>query len=211
MLSVRERPVFAAPPSTTSSNSSLSSASRRINFNPSRFLSFSWATTPFATTPTPTPPPELRIVPVRGDGRCLYRAIAKNLASTDGRRLSEDLERADADYLRKVAWKTICYDRSKEFEAKHVIEGSLKAYCAQMRNPTFYAGEAEMLALTDVLKRPIQVYLRSSRGELRNIQTYGQQYAAIKTPKGRRKVTKIVPAIRVLYTNGNHYDALLVR
>ena len=146
----------------------------------------------------------LQVVPVRGDGRCLYRAIAKGLANSEGRRLTENLERADADALRSLAWKAICVDRTKEFAAKHVIEGSISSYCRQMRAPTFYAGEAEMLALVDVLKVPIKVYLNNG-GELRNIVTYGEKY---KKRKGR--LSRDI-AVRVLYANGNHYDALVPR
>lgn len=150
----------------------------------------------------PNPPP-LRRVPVRGDGRCLYRAIAKNLAHTEGRPLSDNLERKDADALRNIAWKCICVDRTKEFISRHVIEGSITSYCSQMRNPTFYGGEAEMLALSDFLKRPIMVYLQD-RGHLRNIATYGDKYN--KSSKSHRE-----KPIRLLYVNGNHYDALLYR
>lgn len=142
-----------------------------------------------------------RIVQVRGDGRCLYRAIAKGLANNEGRRLSESLERADADALRNMAFRAVCVDRFDEFATKRVVEGSLTQYCRRMRVPTFYAGEAEMLALADVLKVPIRVYL-ISRGEMRNIITYGEKY-------GKRMKRGKGGDICVLYSNGNHYDALL--
>ncbi|CAN8076658.1 unnamed protein product [Agarophyton chilense] len=189
LSSRRRTPVFTPIPS-----SNFTSALRRST----RKLLWYATAMPFATISPP-----LRVVPVRGDGRCLYRAIAKNLASTDGRRLSENLERADADALRDIAWREICVERKKEFRAKQVIEGNLSSYCANMRNPRFYAGEAEMLALSDALRRPIMVYLRTAQGQLRNIITYGDQYT-----KGRFSARK---TIRVLYMNGNHYDALLPR
>lgn len=142
----------------------------------------------------------LRITSVRGDGRCLYRAIAKNLAALEDRPLSERLERADADALRALAWKAMCVDRLKEFQRNNAVEGSLTSYCRAMRSPTFYAGEAEMLALVDVLQVPIAVFIQVARGELRNIATYGAKYGK----KGG-------PGVRVLYVNGNHYDAILPR
>lgn len=150
-------------------------------------------------------PPPLRHVPVRGDGRCLFRAIAKNLASAEGRRLTENLERADADYLRKLAWQIICQKRRKEFVARNVVEGSITSYCAVSRNPSFYAGEPELLALSDELHIPIEIYLRADGGRLRNIVTYGEKY------KPKFKPKKGDGAIRLLYSNGNHYDALLPR
>lgn len=188
-FSRRRTPVFATYPNVP--------MSEKLRISARRF--FLYAT----TFPTAAVTPPLRVVPVRGDGRCLYRAIAKNLASSDGRRLSENLERADADALRDIAWREICVERRREFRSRQVIEGSLSAYCANMRNPRFYAGEAEMLALADVLKRPIMVYLRTAQGQLRNIVTYGEEYG-----KGKRSTRR---TIRVLYINGNHYDALLPR
>lgn len=97
----------------------------------------------------------------------------------------------------------MCVDRFNEFAARHIVEGSLRQYCRQMKVPTFYAGEAEMLALADVLRVPIRVYL-ITRGELRNIMTYGEKY-------GKRMKTGKGSDVRVLYSNGNHYDALLQR
>lgn len=191
-------PVFNFPPPVPFSQR-LVTTTRRI-----------FAQVPHPFSSPPPSPPSLRIVPVRGDGRCLYRAIAKNLANRDGRRLSENLERADADALRNIAWRAICVDRSKEFIAKHVIEGKFSTYCAQMRSPSFYGGEPEMLALADVLKIPIKVYLLLDRGQLKNIVTYGEQYASKKKRSSRRKASSS-GAIRLLYANGNHYDALLPR
>lgn len=159
----------------------------------------------FGGPPLALHPPPLRHVPVRGDGRCLFRAIAKNLARADGRRLSEQLERADADYLRNLAWTAICKRRRQEFVKRHVIEGNIASYCAISRNPTFYAGEPELLALADELKKTICVYLRVEGGQLRNIMTYGEQYKPKVKPKNGDG------SIRLLYVNGNHYDALLTR
>lgn len=47
----------------------------------------------------------LRRVSVKGDGRCLFRAIAKCLAQNEGRSLPEHLEVADADALRREAYR----------------------------------------------------------------------------------------------------------
>lgn len=161
---------------------------------------------PARLTPRPplafNPPPQanLRVVRVRGDGRCLYRAIAKNLACLEDRSLSERLEREDADALRQMAWKEICVDRTNWFKSRHVIEGSINAYCSQMRNPQFFAGEAEMLALSERLAVPISVYMNVD-GRLKAVVTYGEQFF-------KKKNNAVV---RVVYSNGNHYDAVLPR
>lgn len=145
-------------------------------------------------------------VRVRGDGRCLFRAIAKGLAFLNGKELGEGHERADADYLRKVAWNVICKQRRSEFERRNIVEGSLTSYCAASRHPTFYGGEPELFALADELRIPIAVYLRANDGRLQNIVTYGEEYYQ-KLQKLNPKVKN--PAIRLLYVNGNHYDALI--
>lgn len=147
---------------------------------------------------SPQPSARLTVERVRGDGRCLYRSIAKALAFSENRRLPEHLERADADALRKMAYKALCVDRFDELRAKGVVEGSLRRYCMEMRNTTFYAGEAEMLVLADVLKTCIRVYLNTGRG-LRNIVSYGERWAGKKSKD-----------VNVLYNGKNHYDAIRV-
>lgn len=142
----------------------------------------------------------LVVVNVKGDGRCLYRSIAKSLASEESRHLPAHLEREDADALRGIAWKHMCIDKAAEYAKKNIVEGSLRKYCAQMRSPTFFAGEAEILALSEALKIPISVFLNNS-GRLRSIATYGEKYRS----KSRNKV------IRVLYNGTNHYNAVLRR
>lgn len=142
----------------------------------------------------------LRVVQIRGDGRCLFRAIARGIAHAEGRQLSESLERQDADALRGMAWKAMCVDRRKEFQSRNIVEGSLSAYCSQMRNPTFFGGEAEMFALSDALKIPIAVYLQDQRGQLNNIMTYGEKYSRLR---------KADMTVRVLYNGTNHYNAVL--
>lgn len=139
------------------------------------------------------------IVRVKGDGRCLYRSIARSLADEESRQLPAHLETKDADALRHLAWRTMCVERAQEFVRKNIVEGSLRAYCAQMRSPSFFAGEAEILALSDALKIPISVFLDNGRGALRSIATYGEKYK--KSGKN----------IRVLYNGTNHYNAVLSR
>jgi hypothetical protein len=149
------------------------------------------------------PPEALRLVPTTGDGRCLFRAIAKCLAFYGKRPLPEHLERADADALREAAFQEICQLRRQEFQKKHVIEGDMRIYCAQLRSPEFYAGEPEMYALADVLERPIEVYLVHPQNRtLLKIVEYGTAY---------RKNKVANEPVRVAYNGTNHYSALLPR
>lgn len=146
-----------------------------------------------------------RVLPIRGDGRCLFRSIARSLALAAGRPLPEKLEVGDADALRALAWKEMCVVRKREFVDRMIVEGNMDAYCTALRRPEFYAGEAEMLALADVLRVPIAVYLREGGGggggRYRKIAEYGAEWG--KVAKGGVKTP-----VRVLYNGYNHYDAL---
>jgi len=137
----------------------------------------------------------LRKVVVRGDGRCLFRAIARGIAHLEGRSLSETMERRDADALRMAAHQQICVKRRTEFEKGGLIEGNMATYCDSMRHPSFYGGEPEMYVLSDLLRRPIWVYLERSRGQFTRIVEYGATFRTA--------------AVRVLYNGVNHYDMLV--
>lgn len=139
----------------------------------------------------------LRVVRVRGDGRCLYRSIARGLAHAEGRRLTEALEVADADALRGIAHKIMCVDKRKEYEARHVVEGDMRSYCAAMKRPSFFGGEAEILAISEAMNVGIDIYLKGSGpGGLSKIMSYGEGEKKRKT-------------VRVLYNGSNHYDVIL--
>lgn len=161
-------------------------------------LNLGWNMLPAAHASTEVA--KLVVVNVKGDGRCLYRSIAKSLASEESRHLPAHLETEDADALRGIAWKHMCVDKAAEYARKNIVEGSLRNYCSQMRSPSFFAGEAEILAISEALKIPISIFLKN-QGRLRSIATYGEKYKN----KSRNKV------IRVLYNGTNHYNAVLRR
>ncbi|EME30282.1 peptidase [Galdieria sulphuraria] len=144
----------------------------------------------------------LRKVSVKGDGRCLFRAIAKCLAHNEGRALPERLEVADADALRKEAHKIICIEQREKFEKSMIIEGNLRRYCQELLKPSFYGGEPEIWVLSEVFQVPIQVYLQTENGEYKKIVEYGKSFWNKKEGGG------VLP-IRLLYNGVNHYDALL--
>jgi hypothetical protein len=140
----------------------------------------------------------LRKVSVKGDGRCLFRAIAKCLAQNDGRSLPEHLEVADADALRKEAYNIICVQQRERFEKSMIIEGNIHRYCRELLKPTFYGGEPEILVLSEIFQVPIQVYLQTESGEYKMIVEYGKPF-----------MRKGVAPVRLLYNGVNHYDALM--
>lgn len=154
---------------------------------------------------------DLRVARIKGDGRCLFRALAQGLARNQGRFLGGAAEEQEADQLRLAVAEAICrsHKRRSEFgDAMIAIEAedSLPSYCRRVLQPTFWGGEAELLVLSQMLKVPIFVYLSNSGKGVHGftpIQKYGEKY--LKTGKDWKKRR----AVRLLYSNGNHYDLLL--
>ena len=138
----------------------------------------------------------LRVHPIKGDGRCLFRAIAQSLAHVESRPLTEQYQTKDADALRKAAMYVICNEKREAFEQAKVIEGDMNTYCRNMNSPNFYGGEPELFVLAEELRRPIAVYVPQGDG-FKAIVEYGAKYARERS------------RVRILYNGQNHYDALL--
>eukprot|EP00284_Hemiselmis_tepida_P007424 CAMPEP_0174927990 /NCGR_PEP_ID=MMETSP1355-20121228/22683_1 /TAXON_ID=464990 /ORGANISM="Hemiselmis tepida, Strain CCMP443" /LENGTH=229 /DNA_ID=CAMNT_0016174131 /DNA_START=103 /DNA_END=792 /DNA_ORIENTATION=+ len=138
----------------------------------------------------------LKVFPIKGDGRCMFRSIARTIAHAERRPMSEKLETEDADYMRQAAWQVICVDKRAAFEQAKVIEGDMRQYCASMKSPTFYGGEPELFVLSELLRRPIAIYV-PQQGGFKAVVEYGTKYL---NERDR---------IRLLYNGNNHYDALL--
>jgi hypothetical protein len=138
----------------------------------------------------------LKVFPIKGDGRCMFRSISRSLAHAEKRPLSEKMETNDADYMRSACYQVICVDRRDAFEKAKVIEGDMRQYCQSMKSPNFYGGEPELFVLSEVLRRPITVYV-PNQGGFKAIVEYGSKY----TSERKR--------IRILYNGQNHYDSLL--
>lgn len=141
----------------------------------------------------------LRRVPIKGDGRCLYRAISQGIAYEDGRNLSQRWETEDADALRLLAFNIICKQKRGEYKTNMVIEGNVDRYCSRMLSPKFFAGEVEMKELADALKRPIAVFIQQGGAGYRNIVTYGEKWG-----QSRKR-----NPVKLLYNGQNHFDLLI--
>jgi len=140
----------------------------------------------------------------------MFRAIAQGLAKNKGMVLLGVEETNEADQLRMAVFDALCHGKPKAEYRPAVksaeVDAPLPQYCTRIQSPTFWGGEPELLALSQMLKTPIFVYL--SEAEQRTgfgyvpIQKYGEQFLKKgKTWKARRPV-------RLLYTGGNHYDLL---
>ncbi|GJQ15300.1 hypothetical protein GpartN1_g7091.t1 [Galdieria partita] len=139
---------------------------------------------------------------VVGDGRCLFRAVAKGRAYAIGidNLWSEKVEKDEADKLRSrvVAELKKRKDLLTEF---CVVEGNFDDYVQNIAKTYTYAGEPELLLLASILHMPIAVYVYAPQassmdtGPFRQIQLYGRQFRG--------------EPLHLLYSDGMHYDLLV--
>ncbi|XP_074589418.1 OVARIAN TUMOR DOMAIN-containing deubiquitinating enzyme 3-like [Curcuma longa] len=152
---------------------------------------------------------------ITGDGRCMFRALAKGMANYKGLALSSRQEEEDADELRMAVKKIICdseTERHKYVETVIAItvDESLKQYCQRIGRSDFWGGESELLALSKLYQQPIIVYIPEHEhthgrrgGGFIPIAEYGSEFSKI-SRKGKQS-----EPVRLLYSGGNHYDLLV--
>ncbi|KAL6907592.1 hypothetical protein ACP4OV_002631 [Aristida adscensionis] len=150
---------------------------------------------------------------VTGDGRCMFRALVKGMATNKGVPLSAREEVQDADDLRMAVKEVICdsaTERQKYEEAiiAITVEQSLKRYCQRIRRPDFWGGESELLVLSKLCRQPIIIYIPEREYHGRGngfipITEYGMEF--MKNSKQWKKRTPV----RLLYSGRNHYDLLV--
>lgn len=100
---------------------------------------------------------------IKGDGRCLFRAIAQGLARSKGVSLLGPEETEEADLLRMAVHNALCAEKPRKeyhpaIRSAHV-DAPMPTYCARLQSPTFWGGDPELLCLAQMLKTPIFVYL----------------------------------------------------
>uniref|UniRef100_A0ACD5TW49 Uncharacterized protein n=1 Tax=Avena sativa TaxID=4498 RepID=A0ACD5TW49_AVESA len=150
---------------------------------------------------------------VTGDGRCMFRALAKGMAKTRGIPLTPREEVQDADDLRLAVKEVICDNQTERVKYEEAIiaitvDESLKRYCQRIRRPDFWGGESELLVLSRLCRQPIIIYIpeREYRGRGNGfipIAEYGLEFS-----KDSKQGKKRVP-VRLLYSGKNHYDLLI--
>ena len=174
---------------------------------PQRYLSFNTAT--FYESGAPVQrmstlrevPHRLRVDRTRGDGRCLFRSIARGLAHNaglyPGPLWNERRERREADILRCLCVREIRHHRPL-FLRDHIFEDNFDKHLRQLLKSDQYAGEPELLVLGPLLQTPICVYVESGGGassrHWRRIAVYGRSFVS--------------EPLHLRYSNV-HYDLLL--
>lgn len=202
-----DRPTPSLPPPGWASLTLGAAALRQVEERRQPVALFTLADAASAT------PLRLRRHVIKGDGRCMFRALAQGMARNKGAVLKPDTEETEADQLRLAVAEALCRTTKRRSDFKDAVrameaEGdTIPRYCEKLQSPAFWGGEPEMLVLSKMLKVPIVVYLPEEEMNKGTgyipIQRYGEQYSkAGKDHKARKPV-------RILFCGGNHYDLLL--
>ena len=160
-------------------------------------------------------------VKIKGDGRCMFRALALGLAHLSKHNMTSSEETKEADTLRNAVFEQMCRDEEKRkghseasMSIKYGDPDGIEGYCRRIQKEDFWGGETELLVLAKLIRRPIMVYLpahmaknAASGSGYVCIQTYGEEYAS-KMNKKTGKVTERAP-VRLLYNGQTHYDLLI--
>uniref|UniRef100_A0A7S0SZV5 Ubiquitin thioesterase OTU n=1 Tax=Mantoniella antarctica TaxID=81844 RepID=A0A7S0SZV5_9CHLO len=159
-----------------------------------------------------------KVIRIRGDGKCMFRALALGLAHIKKDVMTASMEEHEADQLRLAVAESMCRtpEKRKQFETAVTaisFEMPIGTYCKRILTPTFWGGEPELLVLAQILRRPVMVYIPAHKVKSAGttsgyvcIQTYGRDFQKggkeDASGKGRKPV-------RLLYNGENHYDLLV--
>jgi hypothetical protein len=152
--------------------------------------------------------PRWTVLPVAGDGRCLFRSVAQARAVVaTGAPLDAQAELAVADALRAASLDEL---QRRRDEYEWAVEGDFDAYVAALRAPHAWGGEMELLMASQVLRAPIAVAMlqanddennnggaQQQQQQLRVIAAYGEEFGG--------------QAATVLFHGAGHYEALWLR
>ena len=176
--------------------------------------------------------PDLGIRVIKGDGKCMFRALARCMARNKGVVLSPEDETRDADTLRLAVRDALCRsdERRRAFQeavtSVEVAEGGLPKYCARLNDAGFWGGEVELMVISRLLQVPVYVYRSSKEAGVEKlvgygfapIVKYGEQYAGVSSAEGGGGGDEESRAaggvggrkpVNLLYREGNHYDLLV--
>lgn len=136
-----------------------------------------------------------------GDGRCLFRSIARCFASLRGCLLTRADETAKADELRKVMNHNF-KKRRAELISKCAVEGNFDRHVARMEDRRSFAGQVEIMVLAEAIGIVVEIYIVENKA-LRRIDLIGLS-------AGERLDETAKDRLRILFNGINHYDALVV-
>ena len=133
--------------------------------------------------------PALEIIPMQGDGNCLFRAISLQVYG------SEDMH---------STVRTQCLDfmQGEETHFKDFVTESFRDYISRKRCDGVHGNHAEIQAASELYNRKIEVYVPPKVDPINIFQQEEEQTKI-------SGISTMNHPIRLLYMDGNHYDALI--
>ncbi|KAL9185647.1 hypothetical protein ACHAXT_003424 [Thalassiosira profunda] len=128
--------------------------------------------------------PPLDVVAMDGDGNCLFRALALQVYGDPS--MHAEVRRRVLDFMAREA------DHFRDF----VADEDFAQYVARKREDGVHGNHAEIQAASELYCRSAEVYV--PRNGLRPINIFHSEYAGLGDAP-----------LRLLYTDGNHYDAVV--
>ena len=106
-------------------------------------------------------------VKIKGDGRCMFRALALGLAHLSKHNMTSSEETKEADTLRNAVFEQMCRDEEKRkghseaniMSIRLADPDGIEGYYVGAYKEDFWGGETELLVLAKLIRRPIMVYL----------------------------------------------------
>ncbi|KAK9862238.1 hypothetical protein WJX84_002419 [Apatococcus fuscideae] len=135
-------------------------------------------------------------VRIRGDGNCLFRALARGhhqLLAGQAGSLEEADERLAAQKLRSCVCREL---RSRQADIEPFLDDDFGSYVRRMESDAVWGGEPELAVAPHCLLRPIDVFTQRRMGPLEQISSYGDEY-------------RPAAAVSLFFHQGGHYDLLV--
>lgn len=153
------------------------------------------------------------IIKIKGDGRCLFRALAQGYAmATRGKFLTDDAETRSADALRETAVKENC----KDIPRLQAFGLDVDETCRRMLHPGTYGREPEIVGIVRAFERravPMIVDVYRYRQDKATKKLVLQRINKYTPTKNQER--KPLALVRILYRENtrhpreNHFDLLV--
>ena len=139
--------------------------------------------------------PSLEITPMQGDGNCLFRAISLQVYG------SEDMHCT-------VRKQCLDFMEAEETHFKEFVAEPYELYIARKKCDGVHGNHAEIQAASELYNRRIEVYV-PPKMEPMNIFQQEEDRGSASSSDSPKSTSSVNHPIRLLYMDGNHYDALI--
>lgn len=139
--------------------------------------------------------PSLEITPMQGDGNCLFRAISLQVYG------SEDMHCT-------VRKQCLDFMEAEETHFKEFVAEPYELYIARKKCDGVHGNHAEIQAASELYNRRIEVYVPPKMEPI-NIFQQEEDRGNANSIDNPKSTSGINHPIRLLYMDGNHYDALI--